>query len=80
MWLIYTLTLYDVTNTAHLLDLDIDRRSGHGVWRGGPTPGDTSLTRAAFGTAHSTMKLGLGAKEMVEIIDVASPFDIHRPR
>jgi len=50
------------------------------VWRGGPTPGDTSLTRAAFGTALSTIKLGLGAEEMVEIIDVASPFDIHRPR
>ena len=24
------LTLYDVTNTAHLLDLDTGRRSGHG--------------------------------------------------
>ena len=30
MRLIYTLTLYDVTNTAHLLDLDTGRRSGHG--------------------------------------------------
>ena len=50
------------------------------VWRGGPTPGDTSPMLAAFGTATSIMKLGLGAKEMVEIIDVASPFDIYRPR
>ena len=50
------------------------------VWRGGPTPGDASLTLAAFGTASLTMILGLGAKEIVEIIDVASPFDIHRPR
>jgi hypothetical protein len=30
MRLIYTLTLYDVTNTAHLLDLNTGRRSGHG--------------------------------------------------
>jgi hypothetical protein len=50
------------------------------VWRGGPTSGNTSLTLAAFGTARSTTKLGLGAKEMVEIIDVASPSDIYRPR
>ena len=50
------------------------------VWRGGPTPGDTSLTLEAFGTASTTIKLGLYAKEMVEIIDVASPFDIYRPR
>ena len=30
MRLIYTLTLYDVTNTVHLLDLGTGRRSGHG--------------------------------------------------
>ena len=50
------------------------------AWRGGLPLSDTQLTPAAFGTAPSTIELGLGAKEMVEIIDVASPFDIHRPR
>ena len=50
------------------------------AWRGGLPLSDTQLTPAAFGTARSTIKLGLGAKEMVEIIDVASPFDIHRLR
>ena len=81
MRLIYTLTLYDVTNTVHLLDLGSGWRIGHmAAWRGGLPLSDTQLTPAAFGTARSTIKLGLGAKEMVEIIDVASPFDIHRPR
>jgi hypothetical protein len=64
MKLIYTLTLYDVTNTVHLLHLKSSTPSGAAgmaVWRGGPTPGDTSLTRAAFGTALSTINLGLGA-------------------
>lgn len=54
--------------------------AGMAVWRGGPTPGDTSLTLAAFGTASKTIKLGLDAKEMVEIIDVTIGFDIHRLR
>ena len=54
--------------------------AGMAVWRGGPTPGDTSLTLAAFGTASKTIKLGLDAKEMVEIIDVTFGFDIHRLR
>ena len=50
------------------------------VWRGDPTPGDTSLTLAAFDTASTTIKLGLDAKEMVAIIDVTFEFDIHRLR
>jgi len=54
--------------------------AGIAVWRGGPTPGDTSLTLAAFGTASRTIKLGLDAKEMVEIIDVTFGFDIHQLR
>ena len=52
--------------------------AGMAVWRGGPTPGDTSLTLEAFGTASKTIKLGLYAKEKVEIIDVTFGFDIHR--
>ena len=50
------------------------------VWRGDPTPEDKSLTLAAFGTASTIIKLGLDAKEMVEIIDVNFEFDIHRLR
>ena len=81
MRLIYTLTLYDVTNTVHLLwTLAPAGASGMAAWRGGLPLSDTQLTPAAFGTARSTIKLRLGAKEMVESIDVPSPFDIHRPR
>ena len=78
----YTLTLYDVHKHGRptcwtLAPAGAVRTA---ALREGPTPRDTPLTLPAFGTASSTIKLGLGAKEIVNNIDVASAFDTHWPR